>query len=92
MFAPSDEAFKAVPAKTMPELASNKNLPKSVLARHALPGKLMAAQVKNGNSKTVQGASAALASAGADVTVEEAVVNRPTWPRPTAPCTSSTAC
>lgn len=76
VFAPSDEAFKAVPAKTMQELASNKDLLKSVLTYHVLPGKVMAAQVKNGNSKTVQGANVALASAGAYVTVEEAVVQQ----------------
>ena len=76
VFAPSDEAFKAVPAKTLQELSSNKELLKSVLTYHVVPGKVMAAQVKNGNTKTLQGANVALASAGAYVTVEEAVVQQ----------------
>ena len=80
VFAPSDAAFQAVPAKTMQELASNKALLKSVLSYHVLPGKLAAAEVKNGNRKTVQGANVALASAGAFVTVEDAVVQQADLP------------
>lgn len=76
VFAPSDEAFKAVPAKTMQELASNKELLKSVLSFHVLPGKVMAADVKIGNVKTVQGANLALGRAGTFVTVEEAMVQQ----------------
>ncbi len=76
VFAPSDEAFKAVPAKTMAELAANKDLLKSVLSFHVLPGKVMAADVKTGNAKTVQGANLALARAGTYVTVDEALVQQ----------------
>lgn len=74
VFAPSDEAFKAIPAKTMAELGSDKALLISVLTYHLVPGKTMAADVKNGNAKTVNGANLALAKAGAMVTVEDAVV------------------
>ena len=74
VFAPSDDAFKAVPAKTLAELGSNKELLKSVLTFHVVPGKTMAADVKNGNAKTVNGANLALGKAGTMVTVEEAVV------------------
>ncbi len=74
VFAPSDEAFKAVPAKTMAELAANKDLLKSVLTYHVVPGKVMAADAKNGNVKTVQGANLAVAKAGTFVTVEDALV------------------
>ena len=74
VFAPSDDAFKAVPAKTLAELGSDKALLMSVLTYHVVPGKTMAADVKNGNAKTVNGANLALAKAGAMVTVEEAVV------------------
>lgn len=76
LFAPSDEAFKAVPAKTMAELSANKELLKSVLTYHVVPGKLMAAEVKSGNLKTVQGANVALARSGGFVTVEEAMVTQ----------------
>ncbi len=76
VFAPSDEAFKAVPAKTMAELAGNKELLKSVLTYHVVPGKVPAAEVKNGNVKTVQGANVALAKSGTFVTVEDAMVTQ----------------
>jgi uncharacterized surface protein with fasciclin (FAS1) repeats len=76
VFAPSDEAFKAVPAKTLQELAASKELLKSVLAYHVVPGKLTAADAKNTNLKTVQGANVALAKAGSFVTVEDALVTQ----------------
>jgi uncharacterized surface protein with fasciclin (FAS1) repeats len=77
VFAPSNEAFKAVPAKTLAELGTDKALLKAVLTYHVVPGKLMAAEVKNGNVKTVNGADVALAKAGPTVTVEDAVVTQP---------------
>ncbi|TXC66225.1 fasciclin domain-containing protein [Piscinibacter aquaticus] len=76
VFAPSDDAFKAVPAKTLAELAANKELLKSVLTYHVLPGKVGSAEMKNGNAKTVQGANLALARAGGFVTVEDAMVTQ----------------
>lgn len=76
VFAPSDEAFKAVPAKTMAELSSNKELLKSVLSYHVVPAKLPAAEVKNGSVKTIQGANLALAKSGSFVTVEDAMVTQ----------------
>ena len=76
VFAPSDEAFKAVPATTLAELATNKELLRSVLSYHVVPGKLTAADVKSGNLKTVQGANVALSRAGTFVTVEDAVVTQ----------------
>ena len=74
VFAPSNEAFKAVPAETMAKLAADKDLLRSVLTYHVLPAKVTSAEVANGNAKTVQGASLALAKAGSFVTVEDAVV------------------
>jgi uncharacterized surface protein with fasciclin (FAS1) repeats len=76
VFAPTDEAFKAVPAKTMAELAADKTLLVSVLTFHVLPGKVMAADVKTGNVKSVQGANVAVSKAGTFVTVEDAVVQQ----------------
>lgn len=74
VFAPTNEAFAKVPAKTMDELAKNPARLKEVLAYHVVPGKVMAADVKNGNTKTVNGANVALSKAGEFVTVEEALV------------------
>lgn len=76
VFAPSDEAFKAVPAATMQELARNPQLLKDVLTFHVLPGKVMSGEVKNGNAKTLQGANVSLSRAGSFVTVEDAVVTQ----------------
>lgn len=74
VFAPTNEAFKAVPAKTMDELAKDPVKLKEVLTYHVLTGKVMAADVKNSNAKTVNGANVALAKAGDFVTVESAAV------------------
>jgi uncharacterized surface protein with fasciclin (FAS1) repeats len=76
VFAPTDEAFKAVPKKTMDELAANKEMLRAVLTYHVVPGKVMAADIKQGPVKTVQGANIALSKAGTFVTVEEAVVTK----------------
>ncbi|MBZ8139092.1 fasciclin [Rubrivivax gelatinosus] len=74
VFAPSDDAFKAVPAKTMAELSTNKELLKSVLGYHVLPAKLALADVKDGQATTLQGAKLAVSHAGDFVTVDEAMV------------------
>jgi uncharacterized surface protein with fasciclin (FAS1) repeats len=80
VFAPTDEAFKAVPAKTLAELAANKELLVAVLTYHVLPGKLLSTEVKNGPAKTVNGASLALYKSGDFLTVEDAVVQKPDVP------------
>jgi uncharacterized surface protein with fasciclin (FAS1) repeats len=74
VFAPSNDAFKAVPAKTMDELAANPTRLTEVLTYHVLASKAMAQDVKDGPAKTVQGGNLALAKAGTFVTVEDAVV------------------
>ena len=65
VFAPTNDAFKAVPAKTMDELAKDPAKLKAVLAFHVLPGKVMAGQVKLGKATTANGANVQLAKAGA---------------------------
>ena len=74
VFAPNNDAFKAVPAKTMDELAKDPTRLKSVLTYHVVPGQILASDVKNGPVKSVQGTSLALSRAGAYITVEEAMV------------------
>jgi uncharacterized surface protein with fasciclin (FAS1) repeats len=74
VFAPTDEAFKAVPAKTLEALAQDKVRLRQVLSYHVIPGKVMAAEVKTGNVKTVDGATVGVAVAGNFVTFDEAVV------------------
>ena len=74
VFAPTNDAFKAVPAKTMAELAANKEQLKRMLTYHVVPAKSAAADVKPGNMKTVNGANVAVARSANFVTVEEALV------------------
>ena len=76
VFAPSNEAFAKVPAKTMEDLGKNPDKLKAVLTFHVLSGKVMAAEVKNSNAKTVNGANLALSKAGEFVTVEDAMVQK----------------
>lgn len=77
VFGPSNQAFAKVPAKTMEALASHPAKLKEVLTYHVLPGKFIAAEVKNGNHKTLNGASVALSKAGDFLTVEDALVQTP---------------
>lgn len=77
VFAPTNEAFAKVPANTMAALASDPAKLKAVLTYHIIPGKVMSADIKNGNSKTVNGANLALSRAGDFVTVEQALVQTP---------------
>lgn len=77
VFAPTNEAFKAVPAKAMDELAQDPARLKALLSYHVVPGRMMAAELKNGPAKTAQGASLSLSRAGSYLTVEEAMVQQP---------------
>lgn len=76
VFAPSDAAFKAVPAKTLDSLKADKEQLKAVLSYHIVPGAFAAADIKSGNVKTLQGANVAVARAGTFVTVEDAMVEQ----------------
>ena len=76
VFAPNNAAFAKVPAKTLDDLGKDPEKLKAVLTYHVVPGKVMAADVKNGNTKSVNGANLALSKSGDFVTVEDAVVQR----------------
>ncbi len=76
VFAPTNEAFKAVPARTMDELKDPARL-KAVLSYHVLPARMSAANIKTGNAKTANGAEVAVARAGDFVTVEDALAQGP---------------
>jgi uncharacterized surface protein with fasciclin (FAS1) repeats len=57
VFAPTDEAFAKIPKEQLAELLKDKKKLTSILTYHVVPGKVMAADVKPGEVKTVQGAS-----------------------------------
>jgi uncharacterized surface protein with fasciclin (FAS1) repeats len=74
VFAPTNDAFKAVPAKTLDSLGKDPVALKAVLTYHVLAAKVMAAEVKNGKVKTVNGADLHLAKAGDFVTLGEGAI------------------
>ena len=57
VFAPTDEAFGALPAETLEALLQpqNRELLTTILTYHVVPGKVMAADVSSGEVSTVQG-------------------------------------
>lgn len=77
VFAPSNEAFKALPAEALAKLAADKEQLRAILSYHVLAGRVASADVKPGPAKTLQGGNVALAKAGNFVTVEDAVVQTP---------------
>ncbi len=77
VFAPTNDAFKSVPAATLTALGNDKERLKAVLMYHVVPARVLAAEVKNGPAKTAQGANVALAKSGTFVTVDDAVVTSP---------------
>jgi uncharacterized surface protein with fasciclin (FAS1) repeats len=76
VFAPTDEAFKALPAATLQQLATDKERLRAVLTYHVVAGRTMAADIKTGNVKTVNGADVQLSKAGTFATFDEAVVTQ----------------
>lgn len=76
VFAPTDAAFKALPAKTLDELSKDKERLKAVLTYHVLPAKVMSADVRNSNVKTVHGGEVAVSKAGTFVTFDDALVTQ----------------
>jgi len=74
VFAPSNEAFKAVPAKLMEDLSQHPEKLKDLLTYHVVAGKSMAADIKNSKVTSLNGAHLELSKAGEFVTVESAAV------------------
>jgi uncharacterized surface protein with fasciclin (FAS1) repeats len=76
VFAPSNDAFKALPASALEDLRKHPEKLKDVLTYHVINGKALAASVKNGKAKTLSGADIELSKAGEFVTVENAAVTQ----------------
>ena len=74
VFAPTNEAFKAVPAATMADLSKHPEKLKAVVSYHIAAGKLLAADIKNSSSQSLQGSNLGLSKAGDYVIVESATV------------------
>ncbi len=64
VFAPTDAAFAKIPKADLDALLKDKAKLTAVLTYHVVPGKVMAADVKAGNVKTVQGSNLSITTAG----------------------------
>ena len=74
VFAPTDEAFRKLPAGTVDGLLKDRAKLASILTYHAVAGKAMAKDIKAGDVKSVQGGMLAIALPGNNVTINNAKV------------------
>lgn len=75
VFAPTDEAFKAVPAATLDKLSKDPELLKATLNYHVVPGLVKSTDITtNSTLTTAQGAKLAVSKAGDFVTVDDGMV------------------
>ena len=76
VFAPTDEAFAKLPAGTVEDLLKPENKAKltAILTYHVMPGKVMAAEVKTMQAKTVNGEELSIMVDDGMVTVNTAKV------------------
>jgi uncharacterized surface protein with fasciclin (FAS1) repeats len=74
VFAPTDEAFAKLPPGALDGLLKDPAKLKAVLTYHVVPGKVMAADVKPGAVKTVNGKSFTVTAKDGKVMVDKANV------------------
>jgi uncharacterized surface protein with fasciclin (FAS1) repeats len=74
VFAPTDEAFAKIPQGKLDALLKDKAALTKVLTYHVVPGKVMAADVKAGAVKTVEGSPLSVSMKGGKVDVDNAHV------------------
>jgi|TARA_A100001391_G_scaffold205463_1_gene207279 uncharacterized surface protein with fasciclin (FAS1) repeats len=74
VFAPTDEAFAKIPKYKLDALIADKAALTEVLTYHVVPGKVMAADVKPGEVKTVQGSPLMVSVKDGKVMVDNATV------------------
>lgn len=74
VFAPTDAAFAKIPADKLNALLADKAALTKVLTYHVVPGRVVAADVKSGQIKTVEGAFLTVNASSAGVQVNNANV------------------
>jgi uncharacterized surface protein with fasciclin (FAS1) repeats len=74
VFAPTDEAFAKIPKAQLNALLADKTKLTKVLSYHVVPGKIMAADVKAGSAKTVEGENLTITTDNGGVKVDKANV------------------
>jgi uncharacterized surface protein with fasciclin (FAS1) repeats len=76
VFAPTDAAFAKIPKAKLDALLNDKAALAKILTYHVVAGKVMAADVKPGMVKTVEGDSLTIKVAGGKVMVDKAHVTK----------------
>lgn len=78
VFAPTNDAFAKLPSGTVETLLKPENKAKltAILTYHVVPGKVMAADVKPGGVKTVNGETATLSASGGTVMIDKSTVTK----------------
>ncbi len=76
LFAPSNDALKALPAAVLADVSKDPAKLKNLLTFHVVPGAALAKDVKNSSVKALNGDTLALSKAGEFVTVENAMVTK----------------
>lgn len=77
IFAPSNDAFKAVPPATLDKLAKDRDYLKSVLSYHVLPAKITSEAISTNTAvDTLAGAKLTVSRAGDMITVDEGLVTK----------------
>ena len=74
VFAPTDDAFKKLPAGTVESLLKDVPKLKSILMYHVVAGNVAAKDVKSGDLKTLEGSAIVAGVHGTNVTVDGAKV------------------
>jgi len=74
VFAPTDDAFAKIPPEKLNALLADKEALVKVLTYHVVPGKVVAADVRSGEVKTVEGQTLMINSSSAGVKVNNARV------------------
>ena len=76
VFAPTDAAFAKLPAGVLAGLLNDKAKLTQILTYHVVAGKVMAADVRPGDVKTVQGQALRVSTSGGNVMVDNATVTK----------------
>jgi uncharacterized surface protein with fasciclin (FAS1) repeats len=74
VFAPNDDAFAKIPKEQLDALLADKAKLTKVLTYHVVAGKVIAADVKPGPVKTVEGSNLTISTTGGVVMVDKAKV------------------
>jgi uncharacterized surface protein with fasciclin (FAS1) repeats len=74
VFAPTNEAFAAVPPEVLESLLADQEALTKVLTYHVLPGQVMAADVAPGDVATVEGSMATITDDGGTLKIGDATI------------------